>query len=649
MRMLLSAQQLCKSFGETPLFLDVTFQIYEKEKIAIVGANGVGKSTLLRVLTEQLSPDSGQIIKPKDVTIGFLEQQPHFSSTHTVYDELLQAKQQLLALESKMKQLAVKMKEETGETLSRSIQTYTTLQQQFALENGYAYQSEIIATLNGLGFSEADFKRPVTTLSGGEKTKLQLGKLLLSKPDLLFLDEPTNHLDLSSLSWLESTLKNCDSSILLISHDRYFLDQTVCKIFDFEQHKIQIYQGNYSEFQQKKEAQFAILQKQYEKQQKERKRQEEVITKLKSFNREKSIRRAESRQKLLDRTDWIERPKEQKNVPAFSFSIAKQSGKEVLTATQLAKSFSQKILFSDVSFSIHRGEKVALIGKNGTGKTTLLRICLGEVLPDQGKLQQGIHVTTGYYDQHHQQLHENYTVLEELCADIPLQEQSTTALRSTLAAFGFQQDHVFSKVSTLSGGEKGRLALAKLMCSKANFLLLDEPTNHLDLASKKILEQAIAAYPGTVLYISHDRYFINKTCTKLLELDQQTLTCYQGNYDAYMQEKNVVSRQMQTLITNAQTPLPSSDKKDLWKQQKKEEAQMRKVKKTIASLEQKIEALEEEIASIDLQLADEAIATDAAALLSYHTQKESLQEELTHLYEEWEHYYETISETNTLS
>ena len=533
--MILSCQGISKSFGEKVILEDASFHIEEREKAALIGNNGAGKTTLLRIIMNELHADSGQVVLMKDKQIGYLAQYQDVQGHRTVYEELLSTKQYIIDMEERMRSMELEMKHASGEELDRLMNSYTRLTHEFELENGYAYKSELMGVLNGLGFAEEDFNKQVATLSGGQKTRVALGKLLISKPDILLLDEPTNHLDMESIAWLETYLLNYPGAVFIVSHDRYFLDKVVTKVVEIEAGHVRMYSGNYSAYAEKKAQLRDAQYKAYLNQQRDIKHQEAVIVKLKSFNREKSIKRAESREKMLNKIQRIEKPLEVQSQMRLSLEPRVVSGNDVLTVEELSKSFPQQKLFSNISFQIKRGERVALIGNNGTGKTTMLKILNGLLDADAGSFSLGAKVQIGYYDQEHHVLHAEKTIFQEISDTYPTLTE--TEIRNMLAAFLFTGDDVFKEISALSGGERGRVSLAKLMLSEANFLILDEPTNHLDIASKEILEEALNSYTGTVLYVSHDRYFINQTATRILDLTNQSVVNYIGDYDYYLEKK----------------------------------------------------------------------------------------------------------------
>ena len=538
--MILSCQNISKSFGTDEILKNVSFHIEANEKAAIVGINGAGKSTLLKIIMQKETPDTGEVILAKDATIGYLAQYQDVSGHRTIYEEVLDAKQNIIEMEERLRGMETQMNTLTGQELETLLDGYHRLSHEFELLGGYTYRSEVTGILKGLGFSESEFDRQMSELSGGQKTRVSLGKLLVTKPDVLLLDEPTNHLDMESIRWLEGFLMNYKGAVVIVSHDRYFLDRVVTKVVEIFQHQGFVYQGNYTEFAKKKAKIREDLLKQYYNQQREIKHQEEVIAKLKSFNREKSIKRAESREKMLDKIERLEKPTDENTDIHIVLEPDVTSGNDVLTVEHLRKAFGTHTLFDDLSFEIKRGERVALIGNNGTGKTTILKIINELLLADGGTIVLGSNVHIGYYDQEHQLLHMEKTIFEEIADDYP--QLNHTKIRNVLAAFLFTNDDVFKRIADLSGGERGRVSLAKLMLSDANFLILDEPTNHLDITSKEILESALNQYTGTVFFVSHDRYFINQTATRILDLTGGTIVNYIGNYDYYLEKHDELTR-----------------------------------------------------------------------------------------------------------
>lgn len=634
--MILACNGICKAFADEVVLENASFHIEEREKAAIVGVNGAGKSTLLKIIVGQLAPDSGQVTLARGASLGYLAQHQDLDTDHTVYEALLSVKRGLLELEDSLRGLEQSMKHVSGSELEEQMELYARLSHEFELQNGYALRSELTGVLKGLGFAETDFERPVSQLSGGQKTRVSLGKLLLSKPDVILLDEPTNHLDLNSIAWLETFLQNYPGSVVVVAHDRYFLDRVVTKVIEIDRHQTAVFSGNYSAYAEKKAQRMAALEQQYLNQQREIKHQEAVIEKLRSFNREKSIKRAESREKMLAKIQVMDKPRTDDAVMHIQLEPSVTSGNDVLTIRGLSKSFGSLRLFSDVDAEVKRGERVAVIGSNGTGKTTLLKIINGLVPPDTGSLTLGSKVHVGYYDQEHQVLHMEKTLFEELSDAYP--QMTNTEIRNILAAFLFTGDDVFKRISDLSGGERGRVSLAKLMLSEANFLILDEPTNHLDLMSKEILEQALNRYTGTVLYVSHDRYFINKTATRILELTGGTFINYIGNYDYYLEKKDILTRAAlgSRQSENDQPTDHSASGVSDWKQQKEEQARLRKRQNDLRRTEEAILRLEERDGEIDDALTKEEVYSDPAKLLELNQEKTELQSQLSRLYEQWE-------------
>ncbi len=639
--MILSCQNICKAFLESKVLEHISFHIEDYEKAAIVGINGAGKTTLLRIIIGELQADDGSVTLAKDKTMGYLAQNGAVDTSNTIYDELLSVKQELITLEERIRACEISMQTKEGAELEELMRQYSSLTHAFETGNGYAYKSEVVGVLKGLGFTEEEFTKSVSTLSGGQKTRVALGKLLLQKPDLIILDEPTNHLDMNSIAWLETYLLNYKGAVIIVSHDRYFLDRIAVKIIEIDQTKATTFTGNYSDYAVKKEQLRAAAMNAYLNQQREIKHQEDVIEKLKSFNREKSIRRAESREKMLDKMDVLEKPKEVRTDMRLKLTPRVTSGNDVLTVENLSKSFGSQLLFQNVNFEIKRGEHVAVIGDNGTGKTTLLKI-LNQLVPaDSGIFRLGAKVEIGYYDQEHHVLHGEKTLFEEISDDYPV--LTNTEIRNTLAAFLYTGEDVFKKINDLSGGERGRVSLAKLMLSNANFLILDEPTNHLDILSKEILEDALNHYEGTVLYVSHDRYFINKTAHRILDLAAHSFVNYIGNYDYYLEKRDTVMAAMApspsgaspeaALSSPAQT---ESEVKLDWKAQKEEQARLRKKENDLKKCEEKIAALEARNTELDQEMADPYIATQSVKLQELAAEQERNHGELAKLYEEWE-------------
>lgn len=633
--MILNATNISKSFGSNEIIKDANFLVNEHEKVAIVGVNGAGKTTLLKILTGEEHADSGNVILAKDAKLGYLRQINNVDSTLSIIDELYTVIEHILNMEKRMLEMQEQMQHLSGEALEELYSSYTALTHSYELMDGYAAKSKVIGILKGLGFDENDFDRKINTLSGGQKTRVFLAKLLLEEPDIILLDEPTNHLDLRSIEWLESYLLNYKGAVIIVSHDRYFLDKIVSKVIDIENAEVQMYSGNYSDFSSKKQMLLDAKMKEYLNQQQEIKHQEAVITKLKQFNREKSIKRAESRQKQLEKIERVEAPKTHIENMRLSLDISKESGKDVLTVHDLSKSFDEKHLFSNINFEIKRGERVAIIGDNGTGKTTLLKIINGLLTPDTGEVIYGSNVSIAYYDQEHQVLHMDKTLFDEISDTYP--EMNNTQIRNILAAFLFTGEDVYKKIGDLSGGERGRVSLVKLMLSKANFLLLDEPTNHLDILSKDVLESALNSFPGTICYVSHDRYFINKTATRILDLTGNRLLNYIGNYDYYIEKREAVEGAANLSNDNIEEkPTEISDSKQEWIENKTAQAQKKKITNALNKCEKEIEKLEEKLALIDEEFANPEISSNVGKLMELQKEKTALEEKLEKLMNEWE-------------
>ena len=655
--MILSCSNISKSFGSDTILENVSFHIEEHEKAAVVGINGAGKSTLLKIIIGELPADSGEVVVSKGKTIGYLAQHQDLESSRTIYEEVLEIKRPIIQMEERIRQLETQMKDAKGDALESMLSEYSRLNHQFELANGYAYKSEVTGVLKGLGFTEEEFTKPVNTLSGGQKTRVSLGRLLLSNPDIILLDEPTNHLDMESIAWLENYLINYSGSVIIVAHDRYFLNRVVKKIIELDRGHSQVYLGNYDEYSQKRAMIRQAQMKAYLNQQQEIRHQQEVIAKLKSFNREKSIKRAESREKMLAKVEVLEKPTEVNDAMSITLEPRTESGNDVLTIRNLGKAFGSLNLFQHVDIDIRRGERIAVIGNNGAGKSTLLKIIMGMLPADAGEIRPGARVHVGYYDQEQQVLHPEKTIFEEIQDAYP--DMDNTRVRSVLAAFLFTGDDVFKKISDLSGGERGRVSLAKLMLSEANFLIMDEPTNHLDITSKEILEDALNHYTGTVLYVSHDRYFINKTATRILELTGQTFINYIGNYDYYLEKKEELTRiytgqtgSASSLSSKTAGPLAgltagsvsssslsekeeSAGKQD-WKAQKEEQARLRKRQNDLKKTEEAILNHETRMEEIDQLLASEEVYTNVSRLMELNQEKETLTRQLEELYEAWE-------------
>ncbi len=634
--MVLACQNISKAYGVNEILNHINFHIEAKEKLAIVGINGAGKSTLLKIIMNEEEADEGQVVIGKDITVGYLAQHQNSYYDKTIYEELLSVKQNVIDLQEQIRQLEQDMKHLEGAELEDALERYTRMNHTFEMQDGYSFESQITGILKGLGFGESEFNRPVSELSGGQKTRVSLGRLLLSRPDIILLDEPTNHLDLNSIAWLEGYLRSYDGAVIIVSHDRYFLDKIVTKVVEIENTQATIYHGNYSYYAKKREEVRLSKYRAYMNQQAEIRHQEEVIAKLKQFNREKSIKRAESREKMLDKIERLDKPQEIHDEMRLTLTPDVESGNDVLLVEGLAKSFDGKTIFSNVNMDIKRGERVALIGNNGTGKTTILKIINQLLSKDSGKVVLGAQVHIGYYDQEHQVLHPDKTIFDELQDTYP--QMNNTRVRNVLAAFLFTGEDVFKKIEDLSGGERGRVSLAKLMLSNANFLILDEPTNHLDITSKEILENALKNYSGTILYVSHDRYFINQTATRILDLSPTGITSYIGNYDYYIEQQLVSTARAEekAVIVKEET----ENKKD-WKRSKEEQAKERKRQNDIKKTEARIEELEQLLSSLEEELALPENATNVAKLTEITAKQTAANEELEALYEMWE----TLSES----
>ena len=645
--MILSVSNIQKSFNEVPILKNVSFHIEDNEKAAIVGINGAGKTTLLRIIMGELPADDGLVTFSKDKTVGYLSQHEAVSGENTIYQELLSVKQDILDMEQQMHTIELQMKTASGDLLDKLMDNYAALTHAYETGGGYAYRSELVGVLKGLGFAEEEFSKSVSTLSGGQKTRVALGKLLLLKPNLIILDEPTNHLDLQSIAWLETYLLNYKGAVMIVSHDRYFLDRIANKVIELDNTAATVFSGNYSSYAAEKEMLRTAAYHAYLKQQQEIKHQEAVIEKLRSFNREKSIKRAESREKMLQKMEVLDKPVEVRADMHLTLEPKFQSGNDVLYVEGLSKAFGPLTLFEDLSFDLKKGEHVAVIGDNGTGKTTILKIINELLPPDRGTIRLGTNVAIGYYDQEHHVLHPEKTLFQEISDDYPT--LNNTEIRNTLAAFLFTGEDVFKTIKTLSGGERGRLSLAKLMLSEANFLILDEPTNHLDIMSKEILEDALCAYTGTVLYVSHDRYFINKTAHRILDLNRRTLTNYLGNYDYYLEKKDEQLAKIDSAQSPSRAPASGispvsmssagqadSTAKQDWKAKKEHQAAQRKRENDLKKCEERIETLETRNEEIDTLMASPEVCTDVARLQELNREKEGNEAELAELYEKWE-------------
>lgn len=635
--MILACHGIAKAFGEDVIVENGSFHIEDREKVALVGINGAGKSTILKMIVGELPTDAGQVILTKGKTLGYLAQHQAMKSGSTIYEEVRSSRPDILQMNQQLRDIEEELNNLSGDALNARLDTYHRLTEEFDRMNGYAYESEVVGVLKGLGFLEEEFSKAVDTLSGGQKTRVSLSKLLLTKPDILLLDEPTNHLDLNSIDWLETYLVNYPGAVLIVSHDRYFLNRVVTKVLEIERGHIMTFQGNYNDYATKKQQLRDIQLKEYLNQQQEIKHQEAVIEKLKSFNREKSIKRAESREKMLDKIQVIDKPIELNTDIHLSLEPSHISGSDVLTVDHLSKSFPNQDLFKDLCFEIKRGEHVAIIGDNGTGKTTLLKILNQVIKADSGSFTLGTNVEIGYYDQEHHVLHMDKNIFQEISDDYPT--LTNTQIRNVLAAFLFTGDDVFKSIGDLSGGERGRVSLAKLMLSNANFLILDEPTNHLDITSKEILEKALNDYTGTILYVSHDRYFINQTATRILDLVNHTFVNYIGNYDYYLEKKEaltaIYAKDLDAESENTASETESQAKLS-WQEQKEAQAKERKRQNELKKTEERISKLEERDQEIDQLMSQEEIFTNSVKCQELSSEKAQILEELETLYEAWE-------------
>jgi len=630
---LLDIQNIAKTYTGRTLFTDASFFIDQKEKAALVGDNGAGKTTIFKIIMGLVEPDSGQVIKAKDAKIGYMAQDREADGDETIYSYAFSVRPEIPALWEKMEASRKRMKTLSGEELQSEVAAYSAAEEAYGREGGYSYKSEVTGVLKGLGFPESEFGRGINELSGGQKTRLALGRLLLMKPDLLLLDEPTNHLDIESTAWLENHLKTYPGAVLVISHDRFFMNRFVGKVICLEDGATRTYKGDYDAFSEKRRQLRRDMLFAYEKQQAEMRHQEEVIKKLKQFNREKSIKRAESREKALEKlkTSAVAAPSAEKEGMRLRFTPAVESGEDVLIASGLSKAFGENRLFDDVSFTVTRGERICVIGGNGLGKSTLLKMITGKTSIDSGKLRRGVNVEIAYYDQEIQLLTNEKTVYDEIADSYP--KLGTTKVRSHLAAFGFTGDAVLKQVGMLSGGERARVSLAKLMLSDANFIILDEPTNHLDITSREILESALSSYEGTLLCVTHDRYFANSVATRILELKDGRFTSYPGNYDYYLAKK--AENASPAVDSPAPQKQPTAAAAD-WKARKEEQARRRKCLSDLKKAEDRIAGLEEENAALQEQLQDPQIACDHVRLAEISEKSAALEKELEELYASWE-------------
>lgn len=645
--MVLACNDIKKTYIDNHVLQDVSFHINEYDKVALIGQNGCGKSTLIRIIMGEENADSGDVILSKDLTIGYLPQNALLNSDRSIYDEVLSEKQDLIVLEKNIEEMHEIMDSLSGEALDEMIKRANDASFEFEQKGGYVFKSEVKGVLLGLGFSEDEFDKSVNKLSGGQKTRVALGKILLRCPELIILDEPTNHLDMNSIAWLENYLLNLKKTVLVVSHDRYFLDRIVNKVVEIEDGKATSFDGNYSDYAVKKEMLVTALKNAYIKQRAQIEHQEAVIDKLRSFNREKSIKRAESRVKVLEKIERLEKPKDSNDEMKLYLKPRFESGKDVIDVVNLSKAFGNNKLFEGVSMSIKRGEHVAIIGDNGTGKTTLLKIINDIESADGGEIRLGTNVSVGYYDQEHHVLDDSKSIFDEISDAYPT--LNNTEIRNVLAAFLFTEDDVFKLISNLSGGEKGRVSLAKLMLSNANFLILDEPTNHLDIASKEILEDALNSYEGTVLYVSHDRYFINRTADRILELKYNSFTEFLGNYDYYLEKKDSIVRKTvsENKVVNKETSV--SESKADWRAAKEKQAQLRKLNNQLTEIETRISKLESEQNNLNEEMLKPENAVNSAKLNDISRRLNEIEEELMGLMTDWENVSEQIDSLTRIS
>ncbi len=633
----LSCNNLNKSFGIDSILEDVSFTVNEGDKIGIIGINGTGKTTLFKIISGVYGYDSGDIYTAKDCEIGYLEQNMNFHSENTILDEVLEVFRDLIDMETYLRNLELKIAEEgeksNSDDLDKLMNEYSHKLELFADKNGYGYKSEAKGVLKGLGFSDNDMNKPISILSGGEKTRILLGKLLLKKPSLLMLDEPTNHLDSEAIEWLELFLKQYKGTVMLISHDRYFLDQVVNRTFEIHNKKLKTYNGNYSKFLELSRVEKELELKKYEDQQKDLKKQEESIERLKAYGREKHLKRARSKEKALDKIDVLDKPEAYRKRARIEFNPSIVSGNDVLQVRDVSMGYGNRILFKDLNLDIYREEKVALIGANGIGKSTLFKIIMNEIIPLSGSVTLGTNVNVSYFHQEQKTLNLDNTIIDEIWDSN--KHLTQTQIRSMLGAFLFEDEEVFKKISTLSGGERARVAILKLILSNANFLLLDEPTNHLDIDSKEVLEEALSSYTGTIFTISHDRYFLNTVVDKILVLDENGITEYLGNYDYYMFKK----RQVQEMSLIQEEDKEEKTKTQLKEEKRKEREQREAEKKNRAkrqNIEKEIETTESKIEELDILLCQEEVYSNPERAKEVSQEKTNLENNLEALYEEWE-------------
>ncbi|MGL5640861.1 MAG: ABC-F family ATP-binding cassette domain-containing protein [Paraclostridium sp.] len=631
----LSCNNLNKSFGIDTILENVSFTVNEGDKVGIIGVNGTGKTTLFKVLTGIYGYDSGDIYLGKGVEIGYLEQNTNFQSEKTIYEEVLEVFSDLMEMENYIRNLEVKIAEESSnpnsKELDKLMNEYSHKLELFSELNGYGYKSEVKGILKGLGFSDEEMQTPINILSGGEKTRVLLSKLLLKNPSLLLLDEPTNHLDSDAIEWLEIFLKQYKGTVILISHDRYFLDQVANRIFEIHNKKLKTYNGNYSKFIESSKIEKELEVKKYEDQQKDLKKQEESIERLKAYGREKHLKRARSKEKMLDKVDVLDRPDVFRKKASIQFSPTVSSGNDVLEVKDISMGYGERTLFKDINFNIYRGEKVALVGSNGIGKSTLFKIIMNEIVPLTGMTKLGTNVHVDYFHQEQKTLNLDNTIIDEIWNDHPQLNQTT--LRSMLGSFLFEDEEVFKKISTLSGGERARVAILKLILSNSNFLLLDEPTNHLDIDSKEVLEEALLNYTGTLFTISHDRYFLNTVVDKILVLDSEGITEYLGNYDYYIEKKKQTTEMNTVEVVEEKTKTQLKDEKRKEREQRELEKKHRVKRQNI---EKEIEEIEAKIEELDMLMCEEEIYSNPEKSREVSQNKSNFEEKLGNLYEEWE-------------
>ncbi len=639
----LSCSAITKSYGTIPILNNISFGINEGDRVGLIGNNGAGKSTLFKILYGELTPDSGQIFLGKNLKLGYLKQEVDDKDTRSIwkfcadiFSHILQSEQQLRLMEQKISDLSQSVNTENPD-YQELLDDYSHALELFEKQNGYGYKSEIKGVLYGLSFKEEDFNRSIHSLSGGQKSRLAIARLLLSKPDILLLDEPTNHLDINSVNWLENYLSAYNGTIVVITHDRYFLDKVVNHIFELENCKLISHKGSYSDFMKYKHTMLTSQIHAYDKQQKEIERQEELIRKFKQHGTQKLAKRAASREKRLDKIEQIQNPFTKSDKMNIKLHICRQSGKDVLFVRDLSMSFNNNVLFRDINFDIHQGERIGIIGTNGIGKTTLIKIILNHIKPTNGIVKFGYHVYTGYYDQKQEDVSDDRSLVDVISDAYP--HMDITDIRTLLGSFMFYGDDVFKQTKSLSGGEKSRLALLKLMLSGANFLLLDEPTNHLDIHSKEVLEDALLEYGGTLLSISHDRYYLNKVCNKIFEMSADGLTVYYGNYNYYQNKKSQLHTNSPQQNTSVPTPLLTKTQRKAKRQKERELSAKKKERKNyIENLENDIHQSEIRIEQIDLELCKEAVYTDTKRLKTLHDERTELEKHLNTLYEQWELY-----------